>query len=163
MKLNNKLGIVAGALLISGSLLTGAAFAAGDTDANPAKAVAAAKATLSEGAQAVRTQLGDLRKAAMEKLQADSKALVDQAVAEGKITQEEADRMLRPVDKRFRVPGKLMMKHPGGGKAMFHFDKDMTQEELQAKLDTAVKDGKMTQEQADKMLKFWTERQSLEK
>lgn len=151
MGITRKWVAIAGAVLVSGALLTGAAFAAGGagsgaSSARPEKAAHAAN--LSPGQTELHKQLQELRKSAMEKLKADSKALIDQAVKDGKITQQEADRLL---------------KHKGhfakhGRKGPMH--QNMTPEQLKAKLDAAVKSGRITQDQADKMLQHWTERQS---
>ncbi|HYF94360.1 MAG TPA: hypothetical protein VD969_19240 [Symbiobacteriaceae bacterium] len=95
MSLKRKIGIAAGAVVLAGSLLAGAAFANEARAATPAApGVLVKQSALSEGAKAVLTQMRELRKAAMEKLKADSKGIIDQAVAEGKITQEEADKLL---------------------------------------------------------------------
>ncbi|MDF2626463.1 MAG: hypothetical protein K0R39_294 [Symbiobacteriaceae bacterium] len=149
MGLKQKIGVAVGALLISGGLLAGVAMA------NEAPADASAQAAggtaevvkvgplgqLSEGAKSVLSQLQELRKSYMEKFQADAKALTDKAVAEGTITQEEADRLNKFEGKGF-----------GHARVFVHKGAPLTQEELKAMLDEAVKAGKLTQEQADKML-----------
>lgn len=148
MNLKGKVALLVGSTLVAGGLLTTAAFAAtGDgaaTTETPAASApvqkgfnldqAVADGKLTQAEADVMKQVEDLRKAAMEKLQADTKAVVDQAVADGKITQKQADKMLS-----HKGPGKE--GHPG-----------MSPEEMKAKLEEEVKAGKMTQEQADKIL-----------
>lgn len=150
MGLKQKVGIAVGALVISGGLLAGVAMA------NEAPADASAQAAgdsaqvekvgplgqLSEGAKNLLNQLSELRKSYMEKYQADAKALTDKAVAEGTVTQEEADRLSKFEGRGFGH-GRVHIEIKGA---------PLTQEELKAKLDEAVKAGTMTQEQADKIL-----------
>jgi polyhydroxyalkanoate synthesis regulator phasin len=141
MGLKNKFGVLAGSVLIAGGVLTGAVFAAEAPEATtqPTQTEQSAKRSeLTAGQKEVLQQLSDLRKSAMEKLQADSKAVIDQAAAEGKITQEQADKLLRR-----------------GGRGMGGFfgkRAPVAAEDLKARLDEAVKAGKMTQEQANKIL-----------
>lgn len=147
MSLKKKLGAAVGAVLVSGALLTGAAFASGDAQSAPTKAEWIDKAVeagkLTQGEADTLRQLQDLRHSYMEKFKTDAKTLIDQAVKDGKITQDQADRMI---------------KH----KASFHHGKgrkmhSMTEQEVKERLAEAVKKGKLTQEQADTMLKRWQE------
>lgn len=147
MKFKTKFTLIAGSVLVAAGLLAGAAFAQGTAtpEAHQQRLEQAVKdGKLTQGAADVMLQLHGLRQAAMEKLQADSKALVDQAVQGGSITQAEADRMLNGHgQKGFGRGG----KHGG-----FRQGSPMTQEELKAKVDAAVAEGKLTQEQADQIL-----------
>lgn len=131
--------VTAAALLATGVLATGVAFAA----TGPASAE-----KLSPGMQETMTQIRELRKSRMEQLRTDVQALIDKAQAEGKITPEQADKL---------------KAHPKGmGRHGHHPNfkgKAMTQEQLKAKLDEAVKSGRLTQEQADKMLQRWESHQ----
>lgn len=148
MSLKQKIGVAVGALVISGGLLAGVAMA----NEAPADASAPAKGDsaqvqkvgplgqLSEGAKSLLSQLNDLRKSHMEKYQADAKALTDKALADGTITQAEADRLSKFEGRGFGERFHSEMKAP------------LTEEELKAQLDEAVKSGKLTQEQADKVL-----------
>lgn len=108
MNLNfkNKFALIAGSAVLTGALLTGAAYAASnDSAAAPAPSAATAQANnldqavkdgkLTQAQADLMKQIGDLRKSAMEKVQADSKAIIDQAVKDGKITQDQADKMLK--------------------------------------------------------------------
>lgn len=153
MNLRRKWGVVAGTLLVAGGLLTGVAFAANAADTNAAPATnapAAAKErpALTEGEKQVHEQLRSLWQSTMEKLKADSKAVIDEAVQKGTITQEQADKL-----QQRGMHGKLgpkAGKMHGRGKGMM--GPALSAEELKAKLDEAVKSGKMTREQADKIL-----------
>lgn len=159
MNLKNRFGVLAGALLVTGALVTGAAFAseAPATTAQPQSVESNTKASaLTQAEQDVLTQLKDLRTSVMEKLAADSKALVDQAVKDGKITQEQADRLLKHGGHKFGGH-KFVGKHGRGGKGGF-FKFHLSQEELKAQLDAKVKEGKITQEQADQILQKFAER-----
>jgi polyhydroxyalkanoate synthesis regulator phasin len=162
--------IAAGAVLVSGALATGVAFAASSDKgtqgapnathpfkgahgmkgpkgpADLSKLVESGKITQAEAD--VLKQLQDLRQKQMAQLKADSQALIDKAVAEGKITQEQADKLKKPLAGKFGGPG----SHRGGP----HFEAK-TEAELKAHLDEKVKSGRLTQEQADQMLKHWQE------
>ncbi|MDF2627577.1 MAG: hypothetical protein K0R39_1408 [Symbiobacteriaceae bacterium] len=111
LNLKNKFAVLAGSALITATVLSGAAFAATDSTTADSAAAAAPAATapvkadrlnleqavdgtLTQAQADILTQLGALRTAAREKVQADAKAVLDQAVAEGKLTQEEADELL---------------------------------------------------------------------
>lgn len=150
MNLRRKWGVIAGTLLIAGGLLTGVAFAANaadDTTAPTTTESAASKErpALTEGEKQVHEQLRSLWQSNMEKLKADSKAVIDEAVQKGTITQEQADRLQE------RGMHKFGRKHGKMGKSLM--GPALSAEELKAKLDEAVKSGKLTQEQADKILK----------
>ncbi|MFZ5827631.1 MAG: hypothetical protein ACOY94_25285 [Bacillota bacterium] len=143
-----------GAALLTGVLVTGAAFAAGGE--KPAKAPLNA----SEGVQELLTEIQTLRQSRMEQLKADIEALVDKALAEGRITAEEAAR-LKEGPKRFHQGprGPFPGQRPGfkEGKG---FPLGATEAEVKARLDQAVANGRITQEQADQILKKWQEWQA---
>lgn len=150
MGLKQKIGVAVGALVISGGLLAGVAMA-NETPADASAPAAGDSAQvekvgplgqLSEGAKSVLSQLNELRKSYMEKFQADAKALTDKAVADGTITQAEADKLSKFEGRGFGH-GRMHVEIKGA---------PLTAEELKAKLDEAVKAGKMTQEQADEIL-----------
>lgn len=147
MWINRRWALVAGTVLVSGALLTGAALASG-SGAKPTAAQTETNRT--PGESEVQKQLSDLRQRHFTQMRDEAKAIIDQAVKDGKLTQEQADKMTN----RFAHPwGQRKSKMP-------HNLKGLTQDELKAKLDAAVKNGKMTQEQADKLMQRWTERQS---
>lgn len=156
MKIRSRFAVIAGALLVSGAIVTGVVFAADPVPAaqtpSSNQVAPAAKVAMSQGQKELLGQLAELRKSVSDKLQSDSKALVDQAVADGKVSREEADRLLRPGGKFGRPPGKHG-KQMGFG---FKFQ-GLTQAELKAQLDEKVTAGKLTQEQADKALQHWGE------
>ncbi|HEY3366382.1 MAG TPA: hypothetical protein VGK74_15105 [Symbiobacteriaceae bacterium] len=179
MNLKNTFGVIAGTVLVAGSMLAaGAVYAAESVPTAPAAAAQpAAKDFLADAVKTgkmtqaeadVHKQLDDLRKAAMDKLKADSQAIIDQAVKDGKLTQEQADKLSKgpggfgPHDGNFGkghgpgqgpgAPGGQMGDHKGFGRA------PLSQDELKAKLDAEVKAGKLTQEQADKMLQDFAQR-----
>jgi polyhydroxyalkanoate synthesis regulator phasin len=161
--------VAAGAVLVSGALATGVAFAASNDQgeakgwfgpfhgfhamkgpkgpADLSQLVESGKITQAEAD--VLKQLQELHQKQMAQLKADSQALIDKAVAEGKITQEQAEKLKRPLAGKFGEPGGFRM-HMGG-----HPFK--TEAELKAHLDEKVKSGRLTQEQADQMLKHWQE------
>jgi len=95
MKIEKRFGIIVGAVLLLSALLTGAAFAHGGGIPSAEKIQALVEAgKLTQGEADVVVKLSDLRRSFMEKLKAESKVITEQAVAEGKITQEQADRLL---------------------------------------------------------------------
>lgn len=163
MNRKSKLALIATSAIVAAGVVAGAAFAASDS-ATPAPAPAAtdsAQATrapfdLDQAVQAGKItqaeadllkQLHEQRQAAMAKLQADAKATIDQAVQAGKITQGQANKLL--------AKGHGMMMERGGkfmGKGGPMGMPQLSQEELKAKLDEAVKAGKLTQAEADKIL-----------
>jgi polyhydroxyalkanoate synthesis regulator phasin len=157
MNAKNKWLVRIGTVLVAGILTTGVAMADGGLQERLQKAVEAGK--LTQGQAEVMTQLHDLRVAAWSKLKADSQALIEQAVKDGKITREQADEMLERMAKPGRKGHKGWHGRPHGflGKEGHPF-KGMTPDQMKAKLDEAVKAGKLTREQADKMLERFTER-----
>lgn len=155
-------GAVTAAVLVAGAMFTSAALAENapaTTTTATTQTEKSAKHTewisqLSEGAQATYKQLSELRQAAHDKLKADSQAVVDQAVKDGKITQEEGQSLLARGGKH--GGGRHGGKGGGFGRG-FH---GRTLEEMKADLDSHVKEGKMTQEQADKLLEQWKQHQA---
>lgn len=155
MNRKKRLATIAGSVLIVVGVLAGAAFAASQsTDPAPSTsaparakrfdldaAVAAGKLTAAEAD--VLKKIGELRKAAMEKLRGDAKAIIDQAVNDGKITREQADKLLKK--------GAGGFGHGRFGPGGIGFRR-LTKDELKARLDAKVKSGKLTQEQADQIL-----------
>ncbi len=119
MNLKHRAALIAGSVVISAGLLTGAALAATDGTVPTPAAVAAAVTGRLEQAVAdgritqaeadVMQQLADLRASVMAKLQTDSQAIIDQAVTDGKITQEQADNMQKYGGRGFKGHGR-----PGG-------------------------------------------------
>ncbi|MDB4896970.1 MAG: hypothetical protein JWN15_3232 [Firmicutes bacterium] len=145
-----RLGAIAGAVLVSGALLTGGAMAANLPSKLADKLQSQVQAgKITQNQADVVSQLFNLRQSAMTKLKADEKALIDQAVKDGKLTQAQADQLAKRGD------------HFGEGGAKGDrqfFDKNMTADQLKAKLDTAVKAGKLTQAKADKILQQFQNR-----
>lgn len=152
MDFKKKIGATAGALLVTGALLSGAAFASSAVKEPPAKAEwvdqAIQQGKLTPGEGDTLKRIGELRRSYMEKFKADAKTLVDQAVKDGKITQEQGDRMLKKGARFHHGKGHKM---PG---------QNMTEQQLKEHLAQAVKIGKLTQDQADTVLKRWQERHS---
>lgn len=147
-----KIALIAGATVLAASLLAGAAFAAAGPNAAALEAriqridQAVTDGTMSQGMADVLKELDQLRLSVMEKLQADSQAIVDQAVTEGSITQEEADSLMSR-------GGRTAFGRGGfKGGAMGFGMQGMTEEALKARLDAAVAAGSLTQEQADQIL-----------
>jgi polyhydroxyalkanoate synthesis regulator phasin len=156
-----RLGAIAGAVLLSGALLTGGAMAANLPSKLADKLQSQVQAgKITQNQADVVGQLFNLRQAAMTKLKADEKALIDQAVKEGKLTQAQADQLAKRGD-HFGEGGRH--EHGGKGDRRHLGDKHLTADQLKAKLDTAVKDGKLTQEQADQILKKWQTRSDARK
>lgn len=151
MDLKKKLSVAAGAMLLTGALLTGAAFAEGDASSAAARQdkveQAVKEGKLTQGEADTLKQLGELRRSYMERYKADAKALVDRAMTDGKLTKEQAERMLQRKGHFGHGHGKGHMKH---GKAI-------SEEQLKSKLEAAVKEGKLTQEKADAILKKYQE------
>jgi polyhydroxyalkanoate synthesis regulator phasin len=161
-----KVGLTVAAVLVSGALLTGAAFAAGVPSKMADKLQQEVQAgKLSQGQADVITQLFGLRQSAMEKLKADEKALIDQAVKDGKLTQDQADKLQKREGHFGQGPmqgktqGKTQGRMHGKQGPMFFFGKNLSADQLKAKLDAAVKSGKLTQEKADQALKQFEARQ----
>jgi polyhydroxyalkanoate synthesis regulator phasin len=153
MNLKGKIGVAAGALLIAGSVMVGSVLAAEPNTPTDSTGTAqtAPASKLSQAAQDVLKQVQELRKSVMDKLKTDEQALVDQAVKDGKITQDEGTKLMQ----HGRHGGPGMMKEGRGGHGPGPGMKGgapLTQDELKAKLAEAVTAGKMTQEQADAIL-----------
>ncbi|MGE5675277.1 MAG: hypothetical protein ACM3XM_15615, partial [Mycobacterium leprae] len=93
----------------------------------------------------------------------DTQALIDQAVRDGKITQDQATQMRnRMGPKGHGGPG---WAHDGKGlppQIMKELGdlRGLSQDQVKAKLDAAVKAGTITQAQADKFLQFWQSHQN---
>jgi len=128
MKFKNSIAITISAVLLSGALFTGIALAAGENSMGvPIAAMHGDRASLktpswvselSEGGQATFKQLTDLRQSHMEKLKSESEALINQAVAAGTITQEQADRLLARGAKAGGKHGAMPGKPGRGGKRL---------------------------------------------
>lgn len=136
---------VLGTTVLAGVLATGVAFAAGG-DA-PLQAVS----KLSPGMQSLMKDIRSLREKRMQELKSEVEGLIDKAQAEGKITADEATK-LKERGARGHFKGHRGGHGFKGGKGF-----PMTEEEMKARLDQAVKNGRITQEQADQMLKKWQE------
>ncbi len=151
MDLKRKVGVAVGAVLLTGALLTGAAFASEEGKAPTAQTERVDKAVqegkLTQGEADTLKKLGELRRSYMEKYKAEAKALLEQSVKDGKITKEQAQRILKHQQGRMQHHGK------GWGKP----GKALTEEQLKSKLAEAVKSGKITQEKADAILQKWQE------
>jgi polyhydroxyalkanoate synthesis regulator phasin len=167
MGFTKKWAVIVGTAAIATSIAAGSAFAASGTKgaapnaADPTQPVDIAgttervdfvmgtddhvKTPLSPAQEAVAVQLKALVTKHMEQLKTESTALIDQAVKDGKLTQAEAD----------ALKAKSMGRKGDHGKGGFQFKMktpmNMTKEQRDAELDAAVKAGKLTQEQADKM------------
>lgn len=102
----------------------------------------------------VMKQLFDLRKAAMDKLKTDEKGVVDQAVTAGTLNQAEAHKLLQH-------EGKGGPEHGRGDHKGERFG-NVTLDQVKAKLDQLVQDGKLTQTEADKRLQQFTDHQKQE-
>lgn len=181
LNLKNKWAIIAGTTLVAGSLLAaGAVYASDSAPATPSGTTQPAKpdfkthlddavkaGKLTQGEADVMKQLDDLRQAAMDKLKSDSQAVIDQAVKDGKITQEQADKLSKPEGRG----GFVMKGGPGFGRGPGHGPgagpKDgffgrgpVSQDDMKAKLNAEVQAGKLTQEQADKILQGFAQHQA---
>lgn len=145
----SKYALIAIAVVLAVAVVGGAAFAA----AGP-KAVRPAPTALSEGEKQTLEQLRALKKQHMERFQAERKALIEQAVKEGKITQERADKLLQ-----FRKGTGFRHGHSGMGPGKMGLKAGPhSAEKLKAWLKAEVEAGRLTQEQADAMLKRWEEK-----
>ena len=109
---------IAGALLISAGVLAGsAAYAADKTDRPDLKQRLEEKVKegkLTPGEAEVVEKLHGLRRSYHEKFKADANSVIEQALKDGKITKEQAD--------RFKAPRKHRM--PSGGPVMKQRDRD---------------------------------------
>lgn len=192
IKVSKKMLVTAAAVLVSGTVLAGAVFAAdppasgtgtipgiagkafgflrgGGPAVDPAERLATAveAGKLSQGQADVLTQLHELRTKYMGQLKTESEALIDKAVTDGKITQEQADNLKRPGK---QGGPRMGPKHGGKGGPQMHGRGGpgrggpgfgaQTEDEVKAKLSEGVTAGKLTQEQADQMLKHWQEMQA---
>jgi len=177
MNLKSKWGAVAGAVVITGAVLTAGIALAESSNSGAAASPSATQAPskdrtnwldeavksgkLTQAEADVMKQLDDLRKSAMEKLQADEKAIIDQAVKDGKLTQDQADKLSKhPGPMGGPMDGGRGGRDHGGPGPMGKGRQPMTQEQLKAKLDEEVKAGKLTQAQEDEMLKKFAQRQA---
>lgn len=155
MKLNKKWAAIAGAVLLSGAVVTSVAMASPGHGAGSAKPNQVDKLVeqgkLTQAEADVLKQLQQLRRNHMEQLKKESTALIDQAVKDGKLTQQQAERL-----------SKLGRKHfMHGRKGELHFKlKGLTQEQLKAKLDSLVAEGRISQEQAAKILEHHSQMQT---
>ncbi len=170
MKLKNTIATVTGAVLLAGALFTGAAFAAGETTTEAP----------------IFKQLNELRQSYRDKMKTEAAGLINEALASGSITQEQADKLLTRGAKSEGMrgghggPGAMRGKKPegmkgarpegmpgghggpgrGGKGGAGLGGAPKTQEEAKAHLDGHVQEGKLTQEQADQMLQKWLDNQA---
>lgn len=146
-------------VVIAGHLLTGTALGATERPVSPApctsapakldpytldQAVKAGK--LSQGEADVLKQIVESRTAVVKKLQSESEAIIAEAVKEGKITQEQAEKLRRhesaaSLKWKGLVPRKISPK------------------DLKRMLEVEVKAGKLSQGCADEILKRLAEQQ----
>lgn len=137
-----------GAAVMAAVLTAGVAFAADSTQAGKSTE------TASPELQQVLSEIRTLRQSRMESLQTEVGQLIDKAVTDGKITQDQADQLKqRPMGFRKGHGQEGSQKFSGKRGGM----QNLTEEQVKAKLDEAVKSGKLTQEKADQMLKRWQE------
>lgn len=125
-----------GVVLVSGALLTGTASAKPEG----APSAPAEQRQPTAGEQELMEGLRAIRKNHREAVQRESRALIDKAAKDGKITQEQAARLQERLSRFGLKHGKL------------------TRTELQKRLAEKVKEGKLTQEQAERILKRWDEK-----
>jgi polyhydroxyalkanoate synthesis regulator phasin len=147
--LSKKWMTVIGATVITGVLATGVAFAAG-TDT-----VEKAVGKVSPGMQELLKEIKTLRHDRMEQLKNEINGLIDKAQADGKITPDEATKLKERGKGQFKGHGGFKDRGGFKGHRGFGFMKGATEEQVKARLDEAVKNGRLTQEQADKLLKKW--------
>lgn len=164
--------VAAGAILVSGALVTGVAVAA----TAPAGKVAhrhheemmgkkpdlqelVKEGKITQGQADVMAQLQGLHQKAMEQFKADAKAVIDQAAKDGKITPEQAERMKARgamMHHHHGTPGKRHLPPGKHGKPLG----PKSEADLKALLAEKVKAGRLTQEKADQILKKWQSQQS---
>lgn len=164
MKITRRVGIIAGSVLLIGALATGAALAAGNLSGAKAaerlqQAVQSGKMT--QGEADLLTQLDQVRTSYMEKMKTEIQATIDKAVADGTVTQEQADRLKKR--QGGPGPGPAMKGRPGpqkGGKFGWGQRPNLKPAELKAKIEAQVEAGKITREQADAILNRWEAKDS---
>ena len=127
---------LAGAAVLSTLLLTATAFAATPKEAPPKELPKMEQQQLSPGEKEVLQELKELRRSHREKLKADSMSVLERAVKQGKITQEQADKL------KARRHAKI---HKLQGA------------ELKERLDQAVKDGHISPERAEAIMEHHKE------
>lgn len=138
-----------GSAILAGVLVASVAFAH-DGDRHPR-----GPEHLSPGVHELMKEIHSLRQARMVQIRAEIEALIDKAAAEGRITPEEA--------KQLKEHGRHMERHhkrPHDQKGDRMIPKGATEESVKARLEEAVKNGRMTREQADQILKRWKEMQT---
>lgn len=116
-------------------VLGGTAFAAGTA---PDTVTEKAAPRLSPGMEQLLNDIRTLRRTRLEQLNAEIDQMIERAHQSGKITDEEAARL-----REWRAVRRLGLS-PHDSEA-----------EVKAKLDEAVKNGRLTREQAKKILKEW--------
>ncbi|HEY8346140.1 MAG TPA: hypothetical protein VIL07_02555 [Symbiobacteriaceae bacterium] len=128
------------AVVLTGALLAPQAVAAAEPAAPAPVEAEAAKPqeSLTPAQKEVLKQIRELRKQYRQKLQAESRELVEKAVKEGKLSRQEADQLLKHIAPRRLKPPRSV-------------------KEMKARLDEAVRAGKLTREQADQILQHWKE------
>jgi len=106
----------------------------------------------SSGLAQVLTEIRELRQKHMEALKAEIEQVIEKAVDAGTITRDEADRLSR------RPLGTGWDRHGHRGTGPFRMGGRLwsaTPEEVQGFLDGAVEAGRLTREQADRLLERW--------
>lgn len=151
--LSKKWMTILGTTILSGVLVTSVAFAAGG------EAVEQAANKPSPGVQQLMQEIRSLRQTRMEQFKTEVHGLIDKARSEGKITPEEATKLKERGGKGFhhRGPKGGRHGHKGGPRGELHGLKGADEATVKAKLAEAVKNGRITQEQADQMLQKWRE------
>lgn len=137
---------ILGSAVLAGVLATGVAFAAGGDAVNQAIN------KRSPGVQELKSEIRSLREKRLQELKAEIDGLIDKAQAEGRITADEATRLKEHGKKGFGMGRKGGHGFKGG---MRGFPRGASEAEVKAKLEEAVKNGRITQEQADRMLQKW--------
>lgn len=137
MRIPKRWAAALGAASLVCMLTTGLAFARGGEPAT-------GETRPSTGMQEVLREIRALHRTRAEQFRAEVDALIDRAQAKGKITKEEAARL----KESFRRPGDR-------AKIRGLLKGARTVAEVRARLQEAVKDGRLTQEQADRILRKW--------